>query len=150
MLLTPDAGMKLGPDEVAALCDRRRGFGADGLIVGRRGSDGAALQMELTNADGSFAEMSGNGIRCLVQAAVASAMVDEGFVDVDTACGRRQVEYKDLGGGAGYAEVDMGPVQVTADLALDLPPVSLAEAGTVKRACARERRESSLGASRSR
>ncbi len=83
--------------------------------------------MQLTNADGSFAEMSGNGIRCLVQAAVAAGMAEQGTVVVDTAGGRRQVEYKDLGSGLGFAEVDMGPVRVTADLPLDRPPVSLAE-----------------------
>ena len=77
--------------------------------MGRPGSDGADLQMLLTNADGSFAEMSGNGIRCLVQAAVAAAMVKEGTVDVDTGAGRRQVEYRDLGSGLGLADVDMGP-----------------------------------------
>ncbi len=50
------------------LCDRRRGIGADGFIraVGVSGEYDAF--MELTNADGTRAEMSGNGIRCLAQA----------------------------------------------------------------------------------
>src|SRR5207248_7462585 len=46
------------------LCDRHRGVGADGLIRVSRG-EGADVVMELWNADGSRAEMSGNGIRCL-------------------------------------------------------------------------------------
>lgn len=46
-----------------AVCRRRRGVGADGLIVYRRTPAGAA--MRLFNADGSFAEVSGNGVRCL-------------------------------------------------------------------------------------
>jgi len=49
------------------LCDRRRGVGADGLLVGES-ADGYAAQMVLYNADGSRAEMSGNGIRCFAQA----------------------------------------------------------------------------------
>ena len=52
------------PDGLArAVCRRRRGVGADGLIVYRRTPAGAA--MRLFNADGSFAEVSGNGVRCL-------------------------------------------------------------------------------------
>ena len=50
--------------EVArAICDRHSGLGADGLIFFRRTTAGAA--MKLFNADGSVAEVSGNGVRCL-------------------------------------------------------------------------------------
>ena len=49
------------------LCDRRRGIGADGLLVAES-ADGFAARMTLYNADGSRAEMSGNGIRCFAQA----------------------------------------------------------------------------------
>ncbi len=45
------------------LCDRRTGIGADGLLVAETERDRAA-RMQLFNADGSRAEMSGNGIRC--------------------------------------------------------------------------------------
>lgn len=58
-------------DDLAALarrvCDRRRGIGADGLLVGES-EIGYAARMVLYNADGSRAEMSGNGIRCFAQA----------------------------------------------------------------------------------
>ena len=50
-------------DLARAVCRRRRGVGADGLIVWRRTPAGAA--MRLFNADGSAAEVSGNGVRCL-------------------------------------------------------------------------------------
>ena len=53
-----------------AVCDRHRGIGADGLILYRRTAAGAA--MTLLNADGSAAEVSGNGVRCL------AAIVAEG------------------------------------------------------------------------
>ena len=49
------------------VCDRRRGVGADGLLIGTRARDHDA-RMVLFNADGSRAEMSGNGIRCFAQA----------------------------------------------------------------------------------
>jgi diaminopimelate epimerase len=49
------------------LCDRHRGIGADGLLVGSD-ADGYAARMTLFNGDGSRAEMSGNGIRCFAQA----------------------------------------------------------------------------------
>lgn len=52
------------------VCDRRRGIGADGLLVGES-ADGYAARMTLHNADGSSAEMSGNGIRCFAQALAA-------------------------------------------------------------------------------
>jgi diaminopimelate epimerase len=122
----------IGPEEVRVLCDRHRGIGADGLIVGLPGRNGADLEMILRNADGSNAEMSGNGIRCLVQAAVAAHMTRPGTVVVDTGAGRRQVEYSDLGDGLGWAEVDMGPARLGADIPVDEPPVSLAGPGRVQ------------------
>jgi diaminopimelate epimerase len=61
------------PDRAAlarSVCDRRRGIGADGLLVADP-ADGFAARMTLYNADGSQAEMSGNGIRCFAQALAA-------------------------------------------------------------------------------
>ncbi|MFZ9123844.1 MAG: diaminopimelate epimerase [Ilumatobacteraceae bacterium] len=55
-------------DVAKRLCDRRFGVGADGLLLLRTLESGR-LHMILHNADGGRAEMSGNGIRCLVQAA---------------------------------------------------------------------------------
>ncbi len=52
------------------LCDRRRGIGADGLLVSTD-ADGYDARMTLYNADGSVAEISGNGIRCFAQALAA-------------------------------------------------------------------------------
>ena len=48
-----------------AMCDRHFGAGADGLLL-VESSGIAALRMRLFNADGSEAEMSGNGLRCFV------------------------------------------------------------------------------------
>jgi diaminopimelate epimerase len=55
------------PELARRVCDRRRGVGADGLLIAET-ADGFAARMTLYNADGSRAEMSGNGIRCFAQA----------------------------------------------------------------------------------
>lgn len=58
-------------------CDRRRGIGADGLLIAEP-ADGFVARMTLYNADGSRAEMSGNGIRCFAQSlARARGTLDE-------------------------------------------------------------------------
>ena len=59
-----------------AACHRTRGLGADGLIRYRRTPDGAA--MTLVNADGSHAEVSGNGVRCLGAILAAGTAEDPG------------------------------------------------------------------------
>ena len=62
------------PDVARAICDRQQGVGADGLIFFRRTPAGAA--MKLFNADGSAAEVSGNGVRCLAAIVVGDAPPD--------------------------------------------------------------------------
>ena len=75
----------------AAVCDRHRGVGADGLIRVTR-ADGDRFRMELRNEDGSRAEISGNGISCLAQALVRAGFAPGGVVHVDTDAGPRTVE----------------------------------------------------------
>lgn len=70
VLLDPDRETTVTPELVQGLCNRRTGVGADGLLHARKGDDGADLDLTVWNADGSIAETSGNGIRCLAQAAV--------------------------------------------------------------------------------
>ena len=106
-----DAGM------ARALCDRRTGVGADGLI-GYRGR-----RMTLFNADGSRAEMSGNGIRCLAQAMAAGRDV---VLDIDTDAGLRRVEVRQVDARTVEVRVGMGAVDAAtvpdvATLALGAP-----------------------------
>ncbi len=98
--------------QAAALCDRHRGVGADGLIVIRPGTDGADAAMLLYNADGGVAEMSGNGMRALAWVAAREGLGRSGTLTVDTGGGRRAVELTFLAGTAEVvaATVDMGPV----------------------------------------
>jgi diaminopimelate epimerase len=110
---------RLAPSLRAALCDRRRGVGADGLIRLLGGSDGADCEMELTNADGSLAEISGNGLRCLANVAAKlglGAAADR--LVVDTAAGRREMTLRRRPGDGevDYAEADMGLVMFTPEM----------------------------------
>jgi diaminopimelate epimerase len=110
--LRPSGPARLGGDDARRWCDRHTGIGADGLIEGTM--DGRGLVMSLHNADGSVAEVSGNGLRCLVAAAVAHGLVPEGTLDVATAAGARRVTIAlDPSSGRAWGSVDMGEVQVT-------------------------------------
>lgn len=92
-----------------ALCERRTGIGADGLLVGTP-ADGYAARMTLFNADGSLAEMSGNGIRCFAQA-VAARRGDLGPQRILTDAGDRVVTLTATDDPAiVMAEVEMGEV----------------------------------------
>ena len=102
----------LGPGAARHWCDRHAGIGADGLIAGRRLPDGQ-LGFQLWNADGSDAEVSGNGIRCLAHAALDAGWVaaDQAF-GVLTPAGRREVVIRRTGPGQTWASVEMGVAKV--------------------------------------
>ncbi|MBW3642664.1 MAG: diaminopimelate epimerase [Actinobacteria bacterium] len=110
VLVDLDRAAVLGARAARALCDRRRGVGADGLIQVSAGTDGADVTMTLRNADGSLAEMSGNGIRCLAQAVARSRNVDVVELSVATGGGLRRLS---VGPGpdahTAWVHVDMGP-----------------------------------------
>lgn len=93
-----------------ASCDRHRGIGADGMLVCTRAepASGADLRMRLRNADGSLAEMSGNGIRCFVHAALDAGLIEPGVVSVVTDGGLRVVEAGVPNDGVVHVEVAMG------------------------------------------
>jgi len=85
--------------------------GADGLIAFRHSSE-TSLSMLLHNRDGSRAEMSGNGIRCLVQAASARlGQVGRQRFNVSTDAGVRVVVIEHGGAPDTVASVDMGEVR---------------------------------------
>lgn len=89
-LASRNEGLVASPVVATSLCDRRRGVGADGLIYGLAPDEpGADVRMVLFNSDGSEAEISGNGIRCLGQAVLRDRGSREGVVTVDGASGRR-------------------------------------------------------------
>lgn len=67
---------RVGPEAAAALCDRHRGVGADGLLLVGVDDSGAAV-VEYRNADGSAAAFCGNGARCAARFAVLRGLTGE-------------------------------------------------------------------------
>lgn len=99
-VLVPGA-VELSVDRVRALCDRRAGIGADGVLGVVRTDDG--WFMDYRNSDGSISEMCGNGVR--VFARYLADHEGEGFpIAVQTRAGVKVVS--DAGGG--LLSVDMG------------------------------------------
>ncbi|MBG6083769.1 diaminopimelate epimerase [Zhihengliuella flava] len=123
LIADPEAQQDLSADEVSALCDRHRGIGGDGLIRAvptRHVQDAQALHaehpeaewfMDYRNADGSIAEMCGNGVRAFVH-----FLLDQGLVElapgeslpIGTRAGVKHVAVS----ANGYA-VDLGPWRFT-------------------------------------
>jgi diaminopimelate epimerase len=116
VLLDDDTSHPLDADVARALCDRRLGVGADGLIRAAPldvVADDAAAVMELRNADGSPAETSGNGIRCLAQALILAGWTDGPTIPIRTGAGRRVVTLEDRSDPLTYSlSVDMGLARV--------------------------------------
>ncbi len=92
------------------LCDRRTGLGADGLIRGAapEPGDGVDVVMHLYNSDGSRAEMSGNGIRCLAQAVALARNFDTGSLRIRTDGGVRTTDITVTGPTSAAVSVGMG------------------------------------------
>ena len=97
---------------VAALCDRHTGIGADGMILVRPSKqDGCAAYMHYINADGSLAQMCGNGTRCLAKYLVDREYVDRGAdtFAIETLSGVKDIAVtRDAAGLMEMATVDMG------------------------------------------
>lgn len=80
--------MDLPVDDIPRLCDRRFGIGADGVLVISRGD---SIRMEYWNADGSEAEMCGNGLRCLARYAYERGWAADRNFAIQTPVGMRGV-----------------------------------------------------------
>lgn len=90
-----------------AVSDRHCGVGSDGLIlIGP--SDSADVRMEIYNADGSLAQMCGNGIRCVAKYAVERSLVSGPMVRIDTNSGVKTAECRMEAGLVHSVRVDMG------------------------------------------
>src|SRR3982751_1433559 len=67
MLDNRAGNLQLGREQIARLCDRHRGIGADGVLMIEPATNGADFRMRYYNADGGEAEMCGNGARCFAR-----------------------------------------------------------------------------------
>ncbi|HEY5986326.1 MAG TPA: diaminopimelate epimerase [Streptosporangiaceae bacterium] len=132
IILDPDGRQELTPVLAARLCDRRAGIGADGVLrvvrtaavtgvpdadgvlpvarttglAGAHDADGAEWFMDYRNADGSLAEMCGNGIRVFARFLSEHGLVTEREFVVATRSGPRLVRLAP----GGNVAVDMGVV----------------------------------------
>jgi diaminopimelate epimerase len=89
------------------LCDRHRGIGADGLIL-LLDSEQADCRMRIYNADGSVAEMCGNGIRGFAKFVLDRGLADGEPLRVETDAGVKLVEPEREAGRVVRVAVDMG------------------------------------------
>jgi diaminopimelate epimerase len=168
LLPDPDGQVALTPALVAALCDRRRGVGADGVLRVVRSAKhpdaaGVAGQaewfMDYWNADGSIAEMCGNGVRVFARflvdsgwalpapgpaglpvatrAGVVRVRVGNGAISVDMGLPRRYAESRAIVGDLSLPgiAVDVGNPHLVCRLpaSVDLSTVDLSGAPTFDR-----------------
>jgi diaminopimelate epimerase len=110
MLVDLEDRRPLTAELVAALCDRHLGVGADGVIRVTAGrAPGEDFFMDYRNADGSLAEMCGNGIRCLGKLVVEHGLTSAAELDVGTRAGVKRLSLSVEGGTVRSVTVGMGP-----------------------------------------
>lgn len=118
-----DGELELSEALVRALCDRRGGVGGDGVLRVVRtaampevaGLDGAEWFMDYRNADGSIAQMCGNGVRVYARFLVSEGLIGPGTIRLATRGGVKEVVVP----ASGDITVDMGPAR------LGVEPVSV-------------------------
>lgn len=118
----------LSTDQIKRICNRRSGAGADGVIAVRR-SGVADFFMDYINADGSLAEMCGNGIRCLAKYVYDNGLTDKKTLSVETRAGvKTLILMPGPDGKIARVQVDMGapifdPVAIPTTVQTDTLPI---------------------------
>jgi diaminopimelate epimerase len=111
------------PDLARRACSRHRGFGADGLIFHDGSADGIAspVRMALLNADGSYSEVSGNGVRCLAAWIAEQGRLAPGaVVRIDTDAGSKELTLLERTRKAVVFRAAMGPPEAVTRTPLDV------------------------------
>jgi diaminopimelate epimerase len=107
LLVPADAPQGDLPALARAMCDRHRGIGADGVVLYTLQDRGAT--MRLLNADGSWSELSGNGLRCLAALVVRAQGLHPGVsVAVSSEAGIRTLDFLNQEGARYEFRADMG------------------------------------------
>jgi diaminopimelate epimerase len=130
-LLLDEAQVPSGADRASLardLCERHRGIGGDGLIIynprdpndlGETGT--GPVSMALLNADGSYSEVSGNGVRCLAAWIAERAGAPPGTeIHVDTDAGRKRLALLERSGTELIFRAAMGQPEAVAMARLDV------------------------------
>ena len=110
IIFDPKEEITLSADHVAALCNRQTGIGADGVI--RITCPDGKWFMDYRNADGSIAEMCGNGIRVMARYLVARGHQNEGLFPILTRDGAKYLRVP----ADGDISVNMGQVTDEGDI----------------------------------
>jgi diaminopimelate epimerase len=115
VLLDREAMLRIGPAEVRFLCDRHTGIGGDGLLravlarhVPEWDGDGSLWFMDYRNADGSVAEMCGNGVRVFARFLLDNDLASGPTLAIATRDGLKEATVLP----DGRIRVSMGPVAV--------------------------------------
>ncbi|SDN61547.1 diaminopimelate epimerase [Allokutzneria albata] len=119
VLADAEGKLELTDDRVRALCDRNRGLGADGVLRVVRSEhvadapEGTKAEwfMDYRNADGSIAEMCGNGVRVFANYLVQAKLAEAGSFLVGTRAGDKPVVVHE----DGSVTVDMGPARIVGE-----------------------------------
>jgi diaminopimelate epimerase len=118
---------------VPALCDRRFGIGADGVLLVLPPKGDAAARMVVINADGSVPEMCGNGLRCVALHVAAARGPGDADLMLETEAGPRRCVVSVRGRAEPRIEVEMGVVRLLGDRYLEVDDesidVSIVDAG---------------------
>jgi diaminopimelate epimerase len=139
LVLDSEGALSLSAKQIAKICDRRFGIGADGFIrvvkssripEGREileAEPAAAWFMDYYNADGSAAEMCGNGVRVF-----AKFLLDRGLAKIEggstLAVGSR-AGVKDLTQGSNGFAVDLGRWKLTSEFTVEASGIEVARPG---------------------
>lgn len=103
------------PSEVAKkVSDRHFGIGSDGLIL-IRPSEVADFRMDMYNADGSQAEMCGNGIRCVAKYVYDYGLTDKTSISIETLAGIKYLDLQVTDGKVSLITVNMGSPELVPD-----------------------------------
>ncbi len=99
--------LSLDRERIALMCDRHLGIGGDGLIMVHK-SEKADYKMSYYNADGSVAEMCGNGIRCMARFLYEKGICSRKQIDVETLAGIKRIVMETEAGKVENIMVNMG------------------------------------------
>lgn len=120
--LVVEGPMSFDREEIQELCHRRFGVGADGILVVTRNG---GIRMDYWNADGSAAEMCGNGLRCVARYAYDRGWAPDRNFGVQTSDGERGVRILENG----WVEAELGRPRLGDELEIEGDTYHLVDMG---------------------
>ena len=114
LVYDPENSLTISEPQIEAICNRKTGIGADGLI--RITKNDGKWFMDYRNSDGSIAEMCGNGIRVMAKYLVTRDIQPEGIFAIDTRAGIKHLRVPregDISVNMGHVTDEMEEVEAT-------------------------------------